>query len=287
MASAAPGVLVPGPAKVVTNPEARRLLRFELLVVMAIFPLPYVLTAAVSLVNSIVNPKKTEQRFPAVITGHEGLSLPFVVMVYLLQLAAPALVLYLLRRSGEGSAAIGLPLDRSGLRGDAALLLPVFGAAFFGPLIVLQVILASAGVHGYSPSSAGLPAGYAVAVLAAGFQAGVVEEIVVLGYLVRRLEQLGLRTGPLIAVAVAVRISYHVYYGVGVVAFVAWAAVSVIFYRRFRRLWPFIVVHVLWDCVLGLEAIFGGWVVLGAALVLLPTTAAFTGMWWSSLERGA
>src|SRR5690349_6188303 len=99
------GVVVPRPAQKVADPAARRLLRFELLVVLAVFPLPFVVNAVASLVNSIVNPKLTADRFPLVITGHEGLSLPFDVMIYLLQLAAPALVLYLLRRNGEGPAA--------------------------------------------------------------------------------------------------------------------------------------------------------------------------------------
>jgi membrane protease YdiL (CAAX protease family) len=265
----------------------RRLLTYEVLVVMAVFPLPFVVNAVAALVNSIVNPKEVEHRFPIVITGHEGLSLPFVVMLFVVQLAAPALVLYLLTRSGEGAESIGLTLDSSRIRGDAALILPVFAAAYLGPLLVLQVILQDLGVHGYSPTTTGAPPSYAIAVLVAGLQAGVVEEIVVLGYLVRRLEQLGFKSGPLLAIAVAVRVSYHVYYGLSVIAFAVWAAVSVIIYRRYRRLWPFIVVHVLWDCIVGLSALYGGWVIIASALILFPATATFTALWWNSLERGA
>ena len=44
-----------------------------------------------------------------------------------------------------------------------------------------------------------------------------------------------------------VRISYHLYYGWGVLPILAWALASVLVYRRYRRLWPFIVVHALWD----------------------------------------
>ena len=45
--------------------------------------------------------------------------------------------------------------------------------------------------------------------------AGVVEEIVVLGFLVRRLEQGGHSPAVVVTVAVVVRISYHLYYGWG------------------------------------------------------------------------
>jgi hypothetical protein len=273
------------PARVVTDPRERRMLRYELLVVMAIFPLPFVLNAVISLVTSIVDPNLVEYRFPIVITGHEMLSLPFDALLYLVQLAAPALVLYLLARSGEGAASIGLTFDRPRLKADAALILPVFAAAFFGPLAVLQDILQAAGVHGFNPTTVGVPHAYAAVVLAAGLQAGVVEEIVVLGYLVHRLEQLGVPTVPLVMIAVLVRISYHLYYGLGVLAFIVWAAVSVLLYRRFRRLWPFIVVHVLWDTVVGLTAIYNGWVIIGAALVLFPVTAALTGVWWTFVDR--
>lgn len=274
----------PQRARVVTDPGRRRMLLIELLIVMAVFPLPFVLNAVAALVTAIVDPKQTEARFPVVITGHELLSLPFDVLLYGIQLAAPALVLYLLWRNGEGAASIGLTVDRPRLKGDAALLLPVFAAAFFGPLGVLQVILATAGVHGFNPSTTGVPHIYAVVALVAGVQAGIVEEIVVLGYLVRRLEQLGLRSGPLIAVAVLVRVSYHLYYGAAVIAFIVWAAVSVILYRRFRRLWPFIVVHILWDVTVGLAAIFNTSVLLVAGLLLFPATIAFTSAWWSSVE---
>jgi len=50
-------------------------------------------------------------------------------------------------------------------------------------------------------------------------------------------------------------------------------------------LWPFIVVHVLWDTVVGLTAIYNGWVIIGAALVLFPVTAALTGVWWTFVDR--
>jgi membrane protease YdiL (CAAX protease family) len=98
----------------------------------------------------------------------------------------------------------------------------------------------------FHPTSVGPPQ-YLVAGLVTSVVAGVLEEIVVLGYLVRRLEQRGWSVTWIVAVAVAVRVSYHLYYGPGVIPIVLWATASVLFYMRVRRLLPFIICHVAWD----------------------------------------
>ena len=78
-------------------------------------------------------------------------------------------------------------------------------------------------------------------------QAAVVEKIVVLGYLVRRLEQRGWSATTVVVIAVLVRVSYHLYYGPGVLPIVLWALATVLVYRWLRRLLPFIVCHFVWD----------------------------------------
>jgi hypothetical protein len=77
--------------------------------------------------------------------------------------------------------------------------------------------------------------------------AGLVEEIVVLGFSYRVLERLGLSDRAIIAVLVVLRMSYHLYYGVGALVLLPWAFLSVLYYRRYRRLWPLIVGHAVWD----------------------------------------
>lgn len=85
-------------------------------------------------------------------------------------------------------------------------------------------------------------AGIALAILA-----GVVEEIVVLGFAYRCLERLGLSDRTILVLLIVLRLSYHVYYGVAVLSLLPWAWLSVVYYRRYRRLWPVIVGHALWD----------------------------------------
>lgn len=77
--------------------------------------------------------------------------------------------------------------------------------------------------------------------------AGFAEEIVVLGFAYRILERAGLSDRAILIILVALRMSYHVYYGVGALILLPWAFLSVVYYRRYRRLWPLIIGHALWD----------------------------------------
>jgi membrane protease YdiL (CAAX protease family) len=275
-------VTAPQPAAPSLERSQRRRLLVEVVIVLAIFPLPYVLNAVAALIQAIVTGSESG-RIPLPITGHLGLSFLVDLPLILEPLAAAALVIYLLRISGEGGGrAIGL--DSSDPRKDLALWLPVFLLCFLIPQLGVGFLLNAAHVAKVTPAAQHLPGYFAILTIADSLQAGIVEEIVVLGFLVRRLEQLGLRPTAVVVLAVLVRISYHVYYGWGVLPILAWALMSVIVYRRYRRLWPFIVVHALWDAtiaylpdlrsVLGLEVI-----------VLSVATFVFWLMWRNRLTR--
>ncbi len=99
--------------------------------------------------------------------------------------------------------------------------------------------------------------------------AGIVEEIVVLGYLVRRLEQRGYSATTIVLIAVGVRVAYHLYYGWDVLPIVLWAFASVVVYLRIRRLLPFIVCHVMWDIAVPLKALYPGFYSAMAEVVFL------------------
>jgi len=255
----------------------------ELLIVLAIFPLPYVLTALAVLAQSAVH-RGTPGRFPLPVPGHVGLSFLIDLVLALEPLAAGALVIYLLSISGEGGGrAIGL--DRSHPKQDLALLLPVFVLCFLIPEIGVSLLLHASHVRAIAPAAQNLPRYFSIAGIATAVSAGVVEEIVVLGFVVRRLEQLGLRPVAVVTVAVLVRISYHLYYGWGVLPILAWAVASVLVYRRYRRLGPFVAVHVLWDVGLILVPFFGAGPLAAEVLLLAPSTFVFWLMWRDRLPR--
>ena len=78
----------------------------------------------------------------------------------------------------------------------------------------------------------------------------VLEETLVVGYLLHRLAQLGWRPWPALAVSAVLRGSYHLYQGVP--AFVGNAAMGLVFGRVYQlrgRTAPLIVAHFLIDAV--------------------------------------
>ena len=88
---------------------------------------------------------------------------------------------------------------------------------------------------------------YLVYSLAASLAAGIVEETVVLAFVVTTLRQARRPTAEILLVAVVLRCSYHDYYGVGVIGIALWAAIFVWLFLRTGSVLPLIVVHVLWD----------------------------------------
>jgi membrane protease YdiL (CAAX protease family) len=130
---------------------------------------------------------------------------------------------------------------------DLALVMPVWVFAQWIPQAVGRGVVVAWHLTTFYPSSSGVRSDYLALGLVASLVAGVLEEIVVLGYLVRRLEQRGWSVPWVAAIAVAVRVSYHLYYGPGVVPIVFWATASVLLYLKIRRLLPFILCHVAWD----------------------------------------
>ncbi len=89
---------------------------------------------------------------------------------------------------------------------------------------------------------------------------GILEEILVIGYLLRRLDQLRWTPWKAILFAAVLRGSYHLYQGFG--AFIGNAVMGVIFgilYRRWGRVTPFIIAHTLIDAVtfVGYAALVG------------------------------
>jgi membrane protease YdiL (CAAX protease family) len=90
-------------------------------------------------------------------------------------------------------------------------------------------------------------AAYLVYAVAASLTAGLVEETVVLAFVVTTLRQARRPMAEIVLVAVLLRCSYHDYYGLGVIGVATWAAVFVWLFLRTGSLLPLIVVHVLWD----------------------------------------
>ena len=181
-----------------------------------------------------------------------------------LALAPVLLVFYLLARAGEGPSAIGVDASQPGrdLARGAGL-----AALIGGSGLGLYLIAFHLGVE-LNVVAEGLPDIWwrIPVLLLSAFQNAALEEVVVLGYLMSRLEKLGVRPSRAIAISAAIRGSYHLYQGIG--AFFGNAVMGAIFgvlYRRWGRVTPMIIAHFLIDAVA-----FVGYALLAGHVSWLP-----------------
>ncbi|MGO9080120.1 MAG: CPBP family intramembrane glutamic endopeptidase [Streptosporangiaceae bacterium] len=238
-----------------------RLIRWEIFAVLAVSLGASALNALLDLIGSLLAPRPLSSQ-QALLVG------PLAVNNWLdlvLELAGIAealtpvlLVLYLMARSGEPPEVIGLDASQPGrdLARGAVLAAVIGGSGLALYLTAFHLGLSLTVV----PED--LPAVWwriPVLLLSAAHD-GLLEEILVLGYLLRRLDQLGWTPGRAIVVSALLRGSYHLYQGFG--AFIGNAVMGLIFgvlYRRWGRVMPLIIAHTLIDAVafVGYAALHG------------------------------
>jgi membrane protease YdiL (CAAX protease family) len=228
-----------------------RMLRWEIFTVFALSLGASGLNALLSLIGSLLisQPLSSQQ---ALLVGslsvNNWLDLVLQIVGIAEALMPVVLVFYLLARSGEGPDDIGLDAREPGrdlLKG--AVLAAVIGGAGLG--LYLAAYHAGAELN-VVPES--LPAVWwriPVLLLSAAHD-GILEEVLVIGYLLRRLGQLNWTPWKAILFAAVLRGSYHLYQGFG--GFAGNAIMGVIFgtlFLRWRRATPMIIAHTLIDAV--------------------------------------
>ena len=157
--------------------------------------------------------------------------------------------LYLLWRAGiDIKQRLGLNLRRPGWDiGTGLLLAAVIGIPGLGLYLVAQHLGVNLTVQASSLTDAWwrLPVTVLLAV-----QNGFLEEVLVVGYLITRLQQLRWPTWGILAASAVLRGSYHLYQGFG--GFVGNAVMGLVFgwfFLKFRRVWPLVIAHSLIDTV--------------------------------------
>jgi membrane protease YdiL (CAAX protease family) len=218
----------------------RRTMVEEILIVLSLSVLAGAAYAILSLIESPVS---------GVVVAAANQSNAFArqLLAFVFGLAPAFLVLHLVRRSGEGTAAIGLPEPRFGPdAGRAAVLALLVGAA--GLAIYLAAV--ELGVNRFVVPTPPLGHWWTVpAVVLNAIEAAAVEEIVVLGYLVTRLQQLSWSVPQAVGASALLRGTYHLYQGWGGFAgnLAMGALFGVLFLRWGRRTWPFLLAHAFLD----------------------------------------
>lgn len=178
--------------------------------------------------------------------GRPLLDLAFQIVALITMIVPVFLVAHFLARDGETMRDIGFDLTQpvADLTLGAGLAAVVGGAG-----LVLVVIAHRLGLN-VQIVAENLPAVWwriPILLLSAAAN-GLLEEVLVAGYLLHRLDQLGWSKRKALAVSATLRGSYHLYQGVG--GFVGNAVMGVIFgtvYQRRGRTAPLVVAHTLMD----------------------------------------
>jgi membrane protease YdiL (CAAX protease family) len=231
-------------------PLTRRMLGWEIVVVFGVSLGASALFAIINLIGSLTAPKALSHQQAVLVgsmaPGRPLLDLTLQLASILTTLMPVVLVFYLLAREGEGPSALGLDTTQPGRDiAKGAVLAAVIGGS--GLALYLAAFHLGISLNVVPETLPNVWWRIPVLVLDAA-QNGILEEILVLGYLLRRLDQLGWTPWKAIALAAVVRGSYHLYQGFG--GFIGNAILGVIFgvlYKRWGRVTPMIIAHTLID----------------------------------------
>ena len=249
----------------IDDPADRRLVTTEVLVVLTVSLGLSALRSGLSLVDALLQPVPLDEQQVALnAPGAQADLVDLAVqLTRVLQLVGwGALGAYLLLRAGMSLRAVGLDgrrpgRDALGAAGLAALIgIPGLGVYLGARALGVSVTIAPTTLD---------DTWWRLPVLIASAAANAwAEEVVMVGYLLTRLRQLGWSENRSLAAQSVLRGAYHLYQGLG--GFVGNIAMGLVFgrvWQRTNRLWMLVGAHTLIDLVafLGYAALRGrvGW----------------------------
>ncbi|WP_392841857.1 CPBP family intramembrane glutamic endopeptidase [Streptomyces sp. LN500] len=248
---------------------SRRILRSETVLVLALSLGASAVSALISFVGSLTKPGALKEQAATLNSsyapGRPWLDLAWQLFGIATALVPVALVAHLLIREGASLRVIGF--DRTRPRSDLGR--GVLIAAGIGSAGLAFYLLARAAGFNLTVVPESLPGvwwKYPVLILSA-LQNSVVEEVIVVGYLLRRLGQLGWTPMAALVASSVLRGSYHLYQGIGgFIGNMLMGVVFVLLYRRWGRVGPLVVAHALLDI-----GAFVGYALLAGKVGWLPT----------------
>jgi membrane protease YdiL (CAAX protease family) len=251
------------------EPLSRRTLRNETLIALALSLGASGVSAVISFVGSLTAGQSLQSQAAhlnsSAAPGRPWLDLTYQLFGIATALVPVALVGYLLMREGSGLRAIGFDRRRpAGDLGRGVLVAACIGGV--GLAFYLAVQKSGANLTVVPESLPDVWWKFPVLILSA-IENAVLEEVIVVGYLLRRLDRLGFGAVAVLAMSALLRGSYHFYQGVGgFFGNVAMGVVFVLLYRRWGRVMPLVVAHSLIDI-----GAFVGYALLAGRVSWLPT----------------
>ena len=248
--------------------QPRAVVRSEVLLVLAVSVGASAVWAALSLLRRLLAPTPLSQS-RATLNGSYAPNQPWLDLAFQLVgiglgVVPALLALHLLARDRIPARAIGMDATRP--RADLAR------GALLAAVVGIPGLLLYFAAHALNLSATVVPSSLPevwwrvpVLVLSATMNS-VLEEVVVVGYLVTRLRQLGRSARWAVGAAALLRGAYHLYQGFG--AFLGNAAMGVVFgsvFVRTGRIMPLIVAHAILDGVA-----FVGYATLSGRVGWLP-----------------
>ncbi|GAB3500283.1 CPBP family intramembrane glutamic endopeptidase [Amycolatopsis cihanbeyliensis] len=241
----------PATPEPIDDPARRRVLIIELIIVFAITLGLSGVRSLLSLVDALLRPEPLGEQRVAINAPQATMDLIDLLkqLLSVVQLLGwGALGAYLLVRGGMRLAEVGLDRRRPG----RDLRLGVGLTALIGlPGLALYLVGWQLGLNlAVQPSTLDETWWRPITLTLAAFGNSFAEEMLVVGYLLTRLRQLGSGENSALLIAAVLRGSYHLYQGIG--GFVGNLIMGLVFgrvWQRTNRLWPLIVAHTLLDVV--------------------------------------
>jgi hypothetical protein len=230
-------------------PQAAQWLGWETVFIIGAFALPGISGATIILAKHLGGVSDLNQ-FKLPLPHHLGVSLFLLVFNYLTSALTVPIALLLLARTGQPPSVLGL--RRSGLRRDLASSAAMYAGIWALNLLVgLAFFWALSNKHlSNTETNSHVPAYYIIYALLLSATTAINEEVLVNGYFLTRLSQLGWTPWRAFALSLAVRTSYHAYYGVALVATIPLGYVVTRSFQKRQRLARPILVHFTYDAVL-------------------------------------
>jgi membrane protease YdiL (CAAX protease family) len=228
---------------------ATRWLGWETTFVVVAFALPG-FAAAVEILAQHVGGVSDLNEFDLPLPHHPGASLFLLLLAYLTSALIVPIALLLLARTGQPPATLGL--QRRGFRRDAASSVGLLAGVWVLNIIVLLPLspLLNNKHLTNTATNSHVPAYYIVYGLFVSAVTAINEEVIVNAYFMTRLSQRGWSPRRAFVLSLAVRTSYHAYYGIGLIGTIPLGYLATRSFQKRQRLARPILLHFMYDAIL-------------------------------------
>jgi len=243
------GTVAPSGA-VLPQGHARRMLVWETRTMMFAFLVTGVISAVLVLIHRDSGVGDVS-RFPVIVHNNQVLNMLLGMLAYVPVMSVVPLAIFLLARTGQTPSVLGIGVPR--FKRDVFPALGLGAAAFGVEFLMLLPFVALMKHHPGLVNNltvSSQPKFYLIEGVFMSAVTAVTEEVLVNGYFITRLGQLGWTPRASLLLSLTLRTSYHVYYGLGFLLTIPFGYFVTRSFQKHHRLTRPIVAHFLYDAIL-------------------------------------